>query len=135
SDVCSSDLLNGTDPCSAADQPADADGDFVSDRLDPDDDNDGTPDLSDPLALDPDDGSTTKVPAGFTWDNDAPSPGGILDLGFTGSMVNGSTDYLDTYDYANMRSEEHTSELQSRENLVCRLLLEKKNKKGRKQTS
>src|SRR5690606_40794208 len=30
-----------------------------------------------------------------------------------------------TYD----RSEEHTSELQSRENLVCRLLLEKKKKK------
>src|SRR5690606_41840629 len=27
---------------------------------------------------------------------------------------------------ANSRSEEHTSELQSRENLVCRLLLEKK---------
>src|SRR5690606_17299824 len=27
-------------------------------------------------------------------------------------------------------SEEHTSELQSRENLVCRLLLEKKNKKN-----
>src|SRR5690606_40366307 len=27
----------------------------------------------------------------------------------------------------NVRSEEHTSELQSRENLVCRLLLEKKN--------
>src|SRR5690606_41403329 len=29
------------------------------------------------------------------------------------------------------RSEEHTSELQSRENLVCRLLLEKKNAKTR----
>src|SRR5690606_42083513 len=28
----------------------------------------------------------------------------------------------------NFRSEEHTSELQSRENLVCRLLLEKKKK-------
>src|SRR3712207_8526780 len=28
----------------------------------------------------------------------------------------------------NMRSEEHTSELQSRQYLVCRLLLEKKNK-------
>src|SRR5690606_41715935 len=28
------------------------------------------------------------------------------------------------------RSEEHTSELQSRENLVCRLLLEKKNSSG-----
>src|SRR2546430_5251119 len=29
----------------------------------------------------------------------------------------------------NMRSEEHTSELQSQSNLVCRLLLEKKKKK------
>src|SRR5690606_40962067 len=29
------------------------------------------------------------------------------------------------------RSEEHTSELQSRENLVCRLLLEKKNTRDR----
>src|SRR5690625_8009492 len=29
---------------------------------------------------------------------------------------------------ANMRSEEHTSELQSRGHLVCRLLLEKKNR-------
>src|SRR5690606_7198309 len=31
--------------------------------------------------------------------------------------------------YKKVRSEEHTSELQSRENLVCRLLLEKKKKK------
>src|SRR5690606_39832351 len=31
-------------------------------------------------------------------------------------------------DRASARSEEHTSELQSRENLVCRLLLEKKKK-------
>src|SRR5436309_15871477 len=31
---------------------------------------------------------------------------------------------------ASQRSEEHTSELQSRENLVCRLLLEKKKKKN-----
>src|SRR5260370_22591338 len=30
-----------------------------------------------------------------------------------------------------LRSEEHTSELQSHLNLVCRLLLEKKKKKGR----
>src|SRR5690606_40080397 len=36
-------------------------------------------------------------------------------------IVDGSTD----------RSEEHTSELQSRENLVCRLLLEKKNRRQR----
>src|SRR5207302_10889015 len=33
---------------------------------------------------------------------------------------------------AEQRSEEHTSELQSRENLVCRLLLEKKNKNHNK---
>src|SRR5436309_8521815 len=37
----------------------------------------------------------------------------------------------DAYD---TRSEEHTSELQSRENLVCRLLLEKKKKKKKKTT-
>src|SRR5690606_25058637 len=33
-----------------------------------------------------------------------------------------------------IRSEEHTSELQSRENLVCRLLLEKKKKTTNKRT-
>src|SRR5215475_15728814 len=33
------------------------------------------------------------------------------------------------HEVARDRSEEHTSELQSRENLVCRLLLEKKKKK------
>src|SRR5256886_2876315 len=32
--------------------------------------------------------------------------------------------------YAVVRSEEHTSELQSQSNLVCRLLLEKKKKRG-----
>src|SRR2546430_6125748 len=39
------------------------------------------------------------------------------------------TRLLTTIDYfATVRSEEHTSELQSQSNLVCRLLLEKKNK-------
>src|SRR2546427_7994700 len=33
--------------------------------------------------------------------------------------------------YPEMRSEEHTSELQSQSNLVCRLLLEKKKTAGR----
>src|SRR2546427_7790583 len=36
---------------------------------------------------------------------------------------------------AEMRSEEHTSELQSQSNLVCRLLLEKKKKKKKKHTN
>src|SRR5690606_7763751 len=42
---------------------------------------------------------------------------------------------VDSYPHwpgARPRSEEHTSELQSRENLVCRLLLEKKKKKNNK---
>src|SRR5207302_5933586 len=34
------------------------------------------------------------------------------------------------YDTMEQRSEEHTSELQSRENLVCRLLLEKKKREA-----
>src|SRR5438874_8727405 len=37
-------------------------------------------------------------------------------------------DFLDFY-FRTYRSEEHTSELQSRRDLVCRLLLEKKKKK------
>src|SRR5260370_28786623 len=37
----------------------------------------------------------------------------------------------DRYSNQTARSEEHTSELQSHLNLVCRLLLEKKNRKGR----
>src|SRR2546421_975583 len=35
----------------------------------------------------------------------------------------------------NVRSEEHTSELQSRSDLVCRLLLEKKKKKKQQKSS
>src|SRR5438270_7280129 len=37
--------------------------------------------------------------------------------------------------YWRLRSEEHTSELQSQSNLVCRLLLEKKKKKKQKITN
>src|SRR5690606_42088378 len=37
-----------------------------------------------------------------------------------------AADFDRLFDPAGQRSEEHTSELQSRENLVCRLLLEKK---------
>src|SRR5690606_40642312 len=48
----------------------------------------------------------------------------IVDMVFSERDVNVKASvYL-----AEKRSEEHTSELQSRENLVCRLLLEKKNK-------
>src|SRR5207302_8129296 len=39
------------------------------------------------------------------------------------------TEFTGQLTFLPLRSEEHTSELQSRENLVCRLLLEKKKKK------
>src|SRR2546430_2623965 len=39
-------------------------------------------------------------------------------------------DELHVYSFVGWRSEEHTSELQSQSNLVCRLLLEKKKKKN-----
>src|SRR2546430_7406110 len=51
-----------------------------------------------------------------------------------GYRVNVSQSNSSAYGFAWMafvRSEEHTSELQSQSNLVCRLLLEKKKKKDR----
>src|SRR5690606_40836077 len=53
---------------------------------------------------------------------DQPAPGGSQ-RGLTALFTRGSTPIVGG---GGARSEEHTSELQSRENLVCRLLLEKK---------
>src|SRR3712207_8536695 len=47
---------------------------------------------------------------------------------FRTSPVDGSSLRQPAVDYVISRSEEHTSELQSRQYLVCRLLLEKKTK-------
>src|SRR3712207_8981650 len=47
------------------------------------------------------------------------------------SRLNEAMYYWEDYDQEDLRSEEHTSELQSRQYLVCRLLLEKKNVGGR----
>ncbi len=91
-------IANGTNPCSAADTPPDADGDHISDRLDPDDDNDGRGDAVDPFAVDAANGRSTPLPVSLTWDNDASQTGGLLGLGFTGLMANGVTDYLDHFD-------------------------------------
>src|SRR5215475_5754041 len=51
-------------------------------------------------------------------------------LGHVDAAIAGGMENMDRAPYLlpSGRSEEHTSELQSRENLVCRLLLEKKNK-------
>src|SRR5690348_17545837 len=64
-----------------------------------------------------------SLPSGESWS---------VDLG--GETLSSATSFLVFYEpngsYAFSRSEEHTSELQSPVHLVCRLLLEKKNKMG-----
>src|SRR2546430_12138195 len=58
-----------------------------------------------------------------------PAEGDKLD-GTKGALLKtwpGAADATGDYHFTYQRSEEHTSELQSQSNLVCRLLLEKKN--------
>lgn len=93
---------NGTNPCSAADAPPDWDGDLVSNLNDPNDDNDALADLVDPFPIDPKNGTTTTVPVRYSWDAGDPSPGGLLDLGFTGLMTNGTTNYENLFDPTRM---------------------------------
>lgn len=92
---------NNTNPCSAADVPADFDSDLLSDRNDPDDDNDGALDPDDPFARDATNGANTAIPLLYTWDGGDPGFG-LFALGFTGLMANGSTAYLDQYAIANL---------------------------------
>src|SRR2546422_1295638 len=49
------------------------------------------------------------------------------------NVINGTSDWVYEEELDLRRSEEHTSELQSRLHLVCRLLLEKKKKDKQKQ--
>src|SRR5690606_40494159 len=56
----------------------------------------------------------------------AETPPPIFQRGQRVLIQDGCFKDLEAIVMANSRSEEHTSELQSRENLVCRLLLEKK---------
>ena len=93
---------NGTNPCSAADAPHDWDGDFTSDRNDPDDDNDTLVDTADPFAIDAANGLFTHVPVSYTWDNGGANPSGLLNLGWTGLMTDGHSDYASLYDPARM---------------------------------
>ena len=93
---------SGTSPCSSADVPPDADADRTSDLNDADDDNDGLPDTSDPFAVDAMNGRGTSLPAVLTWDNDAPPAGGLLGLGFTGLMTNGTSNYATLFDSSKM---------------------------------
>jgi N-acetylneuraminic acid mutarotase len=88
---------NGTNPCSSGDVPPDWDGDKTSDLNDPNDDNDGLPDTSDPFAIDALNGSSTNLPIDYSWENDSPDAGGLFNLGFTGLMTNGTSNYRSLY--------------------------------------
>src|SRR2546421_4997703 len=59
----------------------------------------------------------------------------LLDKANNPKVTEGGPGYVAAYagiDLLDVRSEEHTSELQSRSDLVCRLLLEKKNRTSRR---
>src|SRR5690242_21456023 len=79
---------------------------------------------------------TSITPNGVTWlmiASGAAAGGALLVPGLPGAvlavLLTQLQMLLDCVD-GELRSEEHTSELQSHVNLVCRLLLEKKNKKN-----
>src|SRR5690625_5460256 len=59
----------------------------------------------------------------------APTTNAINIVTRSSQPANGSERRMNAMNNVKNRSEEHTSELQSRGHLVCRLLLEKKNKK------
>jgi glucose/arabinose dehydrogenase len=87
----------GTDPCSSASRPADEDLDFISNVNDPDDDNDGIPDVDDPFATDPSNGLLTAPRVRYGWALGTPGYG-ILGLGFSGLMTDGQTPWHDLFD-------------------------------------
>ncbi|NJO00697.1 MAG: hypothetical protein HC880_02520 [Bacteroidia bacterium] len=90
--------LNGTDPCGSGQFPPDFDRDFVSDRKDQDDDNDGILDYSDIFPIDSTNQLGITLPVLYDLFN---STGfGFYQLGFTGLMTNRNPndDYLNWLD-------------------------------------
>jgi N-acetylneuraminic acid mutarotase/uncharacterized protein YodC (DUF2158 family) len=82
---------NQTDPCSAASKPKDNDADKVSNLNDPDDDNDGIPDIGDAFHIDNQNGKNKYPPFAYPFLNGDPGTG-LFGMGFTGLMSNGVTD-------------------------------------------
>jgi chitodextrinase len=84
-------ISNATDPCSSAVLPPDRDGDFLSDLLDTDDDNDGIADSQDLFQIDPLDGVNVAPPMRYDLFNELNV--GFFGIGFTGVMLNPGEDY------------------------------------------
>src|SRR5690606_42039839 len=72
---------------------------------------------------------SARVPANMSATHSTPAPASATGCP-SRTRANANTSTHDTAKNTVVRSEEHTSELQSRENLVCRLLLEKKKKQS-----
>ncbi|NJO01653.1 MAG: hypothetical protein HC880_08145 [Bacteroidia bacterium] len=81
-------ISNGKDHCATASFPADIDGDFISDKNDPDDDNDGIADHLDAFQIDfqTNNGKNNNLPV--LYDLFASNGNGFYGLGFTGLMTN-----------------------------------------------
>ncbi|MEE8599585.1 putative Ig domain-containing protein [Euzebya tangerina] len=94
-------IAAGTDPCSGGSLPTDADGDFISDVTDPDDDNDGVDDTVDPFAIDATNGIGATLPLLYPLENNDPATG-FFGLGFTGLMTNGTDTWIDQFDEGNL---------------------------------
>jgi hypothetical protein len=90
-------IANGTDPTNPGDIPPDFDHDFLSDRGDPDDDNDTLPDTSDKFAIDGANGVNSPIGTLYNWENEGANAGGLFGMGFTGLMTDGVSDYASLY--------------------------------------
>ncbi len=90
-------ILNGTNPGSAASIPHDWNHNYISDKQDPNDDNDAIPDTRDPFAIDTNNGYTSSLPVFRTFNSGS---GGLLGMGFTGAMSDGTTDYNNLFNSA-----------------------------------
>ncbi|MGI9455318.1 MAG: malectin domain-containing carbohydrate-binding protein, partial [Aeoliella sp.] len=91
-------IANGTSPTNAADFPPDHDEDFISNLLDPDDDNDSLLDTTDRFAIDANNGLTTPIGVSYNWENEGSEVGGLINAGFTGLMTNNVNNYEDLFD-------------------------------------
>ena len=89
-------ISNNSDPCSSAVLPPDRDGDFLSDLLDTDDDNDGIADSQDVFPIDPVNGSNVAPPMRYDLFNELGK--GFFSIGFEGVMLNPGEDYQQRID-------------------------------------
>ena len=84
-------ISNNSNPCSSAVTPPDNDGDFLSDLLDSDDDNDGTVDTQDLFAIDSLNGRDVAPPVRRELFNELGI--GFFSIGFKGVMMNPGENY------------------------------------------